>query len=75
MDWGSSATRNTEEKAVQGNLERAGLMGFLEGPGFSCPAAWREQRDRFDKISRWGQANKFILGLTEEKAMEIMQNH
>jgi hypothetical protein len=32
-------------------------------------------RDKSDRENRWSRANKFILSLTDEKAMEIMQNH
>jgi hypothetical protein len=47
----------------------------LQGTWFLVGSRRKEGRDKSDGENRWSRANKFILGLTDEKAMEIMQNH
>jgi hypothetical protein len=43
--------------------------GLLEGQ------SEEEKGDKNNWENRWSKANKFILCLTEEKAVGIMQNH
>jgi hypothetical protein len=56
------------------SLYRTGMIGFA-GDQVPGGQSGKDGRGKNDWESRWSKANKFILSLTEEKAVGIMQNH
>ena len=64
-----------EEKSGYSNRLSHGNDWLSRGRGSRADRRRKEGRDKNDWETRWSKANKFILGLTEEMAVEIMQNH